>query len=122
MSFSLSISLSACLRFLSVDVCACERLSHVLNLSIDFFIDVDSGFPVASLLTAPITVDSPMSCIVIDVPAPTLLLSTPSFAKDLHSGPSAAPFSVTTIPQVLHANSPEFSSKTSVALLHDGQR
>ena len=63
-----------------------------------------------------------MSCIVMDVPVPTLLLSTPSFANDLHSGPSAAPFSVITNPQVLHANSPEFWSKTSDALLQDGQR
>ena len=61
-----------------------------------------------------------MSCIVIDVPAPVLLLSTPSFAKDLHSGPDASLPSDNTIPHVLQKISPELSSVISVVLLHEG--
>ena len=76
----------------------------------------------ASLFTAPITVDNPMSCIVIDVPVPVLLLSTPSFAKDRHSGPDASLPSDKTIPHVLQTISPEFSSLISVVLLQEGHR
>ena len=57
---------------------------------------------------------------VIDVPAPVLLLSTPSFANDLHSGPSDSLFSEMTTPQVLQTNSPELSSKTRDDLLQAG--
>ena len=71
-------------------------------------------------MTAPITVDNPISCIVIDVPVPVLLLSTPSFANDLHSGPDASLPSDNTIPQVLQTISPELSSVISVVLLQDG--
>ena len=99
---------------------AWERVSHVRKRSIDFFIEDESGFPVASLFAEPITVDNPMSCIVIDVPLPTRLLSAPSFANDLHSGPSDSLFSEMTTPQVLQTNSPEFSSKTRDDLLQAG--
>ena len=99
-----------------------ERVFHVLNRSIDFFIVDDNGFPVASLFVEPIIVDNPISCIVIDVPEPTLLLSPLSFAKDLHSGPPDSLFSEITMPHVLQTNSPESSSNTRVDLLHDGQR
>ena len=120
LSFNLSISLSACLKFLSTDEWACDLLSHVLILSNDCFIADESGLPVASLFTAPITVDNPISCIVIEVPVPVLLLSTPSLAKDLHSGPLASLPSDNTIPHVLQKTSPELSSVISVLLLHEG--
>ena len=61
-----------------------------------------------------------MSCIVIDVPLPTRLLSAPSFANDHHSGPSESLLSEMTTPQVLQTNSPEFSSKTRDDLLQAG--
>jgi hypothetical protein len=57
---------------------------------------------------------------VIDVPVPVLLLSTPSFANDLHSGPLASLPSDNTIPHVLQTISPELSSVINVALLQDG--
>ena len=56
----------------------------------------------------------------MDVPVPVLLLSTPSFANDLHSGPLASLPSDKTIPHVLQTISPELSSVMSVVLLQEG--
>ena len=72
------------------------------------------------LFATPIIVDSPISCIVIDVPAPVLLLSTPSLANDLHSAPVAALPSDKTIPHDLQTTSPELSSVINAVLLQDG--
>ncbi len=120
LSFILLSSFSACLRFLSADVCACVLLSQVLSRIIELFIDADSGLPVASLSAAPITVERPMSCIVRDVPAPTLLLSDSSFENDLHSGPDSSSFSAATKPQFLQNISPVASSVCIVFFAHDG--
>src|SRR3970040_1387904 len=120
LSFNLSISFSACLRFLSAEECACVLLSHVLNLSIELFIDDVSGFPVESLFAAPITVDNPMSCIVNDVPAPTLVLFASSFAKERHSAPVSEILSETTKPHLPQNNSPVVSSVTIFLSPHEG--
>jgi hypothetical protein len=69
-----------------------------------------------------IIVDNPISCMVIDVPEPTLLLLPPSFAKVLHSGPPDSLSSEITTPHVLHNFSPVFSSITKDDLLHAGHR
>nr|AIF23926.1 hypothetical protein [uncultured marine thaumarchaeote SAT1000_22_C02] len=69
-----------------------------------------------------IIVESPISCIVIDVAEPTLLLSVPSLANERHSGPPSVIFSVITNPQKLQNNSPVFSSVTIFVLVHEGQR
>ena len=61
-----------------------------------------------------------MSCIVIDVPVPVLLLSTPSFANDLHSGPAASLPSDNTSPHDLQTISPELSSVINAVLLQEG--
>nr|AIF01288.1 hypothetical protein [uncultured marine thaumarchaeote KM3_145_B06] len=84
--------------------------------------DDSSGLPVASLFCAPMIVERPISCIVIEVPAPTRLLSPPSFENERHSGPPSVIFSVSTNPQTLQNNSPVVSSKTILALVHAGHR
>jgi hypothetical protein len=63
------------------------------------FIEEDNGLPVASLLAGLITVDSPLSCIVSDVGAPVLAVSTPPCVEnDRFSGPDSSTFSVITKP------------------------
>jgi len=88
----------------------------------DFFIDESNGLPVASLFCCPIIVERPISCIVIDVPAPTRLLSTPLSENERHSGPPSMIFSGMTNPQKLQNNSPVVLSNTIFVLVHDGQR
>ena len=67
-------------------------------------------------------VERPISCIVIDVPAPTRLLSVPSFENERHSGPPSMSFSGMTNPQKLQNSSPVLLSKIIFVLVHDGQR
>ncbi len=64
----------------------------------------ESGFPVESLLAAPITVERPMSCIANEVPAPTLFLLDDSFENDLHSAPVSSILSLITKPQKAQNN------------------
>ena len=82
----------------------------------------ESGFPVESLFAGSIIVDSPMSCIVSDVPAPTLLLSPSSLENERHSAPVSSSFSDITKPQVPQNSSPLFSSVIIVDLPQLGQR
>src|SRR5690242_10905595 len=100
LSFSLSSSLNACLKFLSTGSWTWLLLSQVLSLSIVLFIDADKGFPEASLSIGPIIVANPMSCMAKEVGIPARLLSScSSFEKALHSGPVSSILSVTTNPQ-----------------------
>ena len=87
MSESLSSSLKACLRFLSIGSCTWLLLSQVLSLSTVAFIEAESDLPEASLFTPPMTVASPMSCMAIEVGIPPLDRSSfSSLEKALHSG------------------------------------
>jgi hypothetical protein len=75
------------------------------------FIEEDSGLPVASLLAGLITVDSPLSCIVSDVGAPVLAVSTPPCVEnDRLSGPDSFTFSEITKPHFAQNCSPVTSS------------
>jgi hypothetical protein len=58
---------------------------------------------------------------VIDVPAPTRLLSVPSFENERHSGPPSMSLSGMTNPQKEQNISPVLLSKTIFVLVHDGQ-
>src|SRR3989304_557113 len=69
------------------------------------FIEEESGLPVASLFTGPIMVESPISCLLKDVPAPALDLSSPSI-KLRCSGPKSSIFSDITKPQLPQKISP----------------
>src|SRR5579864_667729 len=114
LSFSLSSSLNACLKFLSAGSCTWLLLSHVLSLSMVLFIDADSGFPVTSLFAWPIIVASPMSCIASDVGEPVLLLSSDSsFENERHSGPVSSTRSEITKPHPEQNLSPVTLSVTS---------
>ena len=100
-------SLNACLRFLSDDALTLLLLSQVLRRSIVLFIEVDNGFPDASLFRGLIIVASPLSCIVNDVGAPVRVGSAPpSFENDLHSGPASCKGSVITYPHIPQNHSP----------------
>src|SRR6476660_4460834 len=123
LSFSLSSSLNACLKFLSTGSWTWLLLSHVLSLSIVLFIDADSGFPEASLSTGPIIVANPISCIANDVGTPALLRSScSSFENALHSGPVSSILSVTTKPQLPQNISPVELSVTIGPFPQRGQR
>src|SRR5713226_3424195 len=123
LSFSLSSSLNACLKFLSTGSWTWLLLSQVLSLSIVLFIDADRGFPEASLSAGPIIVASPMSCIASDVGVPVLLRSScSSLEKDLHSGPDSSTLSVSTKPQPPQNISPVVLSVTIGPFPQRGQR
>src|SRR5260370_6955221 len=113
LSFSLSSSMNACLKFLSTGSWTWLLLSQVLSLSIVLFIDADRGFPEASLSAGPIIVASPISCIASEVGVPVLLRSScSSLEKDLHSGPDSSTLSVRTKPQPPQNISPVLLSLT----------
>jgi len=61
-----------------------------------------------------------MSCIANDVGTPALLLFSPSFENDLHSGPDSSTFSVITNPHFPQKFSPVLASVTSVPFPHLG--
>ena len=114
-------SLNACLRFLSADSCTWLLRSHVLNLSTVDFMEPDNDLPDASLFMPPITVARPISCIVMEVGLPVLLLlSFSSLEKDLDSGPASTIFSFITKPQLLQKSSPLELSITISLLPHLG--
>src|SRR5579875_137496 len=123
LSFSLSSSLKACLKFLSTGSCTWLLLSQVLSLSIVLFIDAERGFPDASLSAGPMIVASPISCIASDVGVPVLLLSScSSFENDLHSGPDSSTRSVITKPHPPQNISPVVLSVTMGPFPQRGQR
>jgi len=80
----------------------------------------ESGFPVESLFALPIMVERPMSCIVNEVPAPTLARLDSSLENVLHSAPVSSNFSLITNPQYVQNNSPEVSSVTIFLFPHEG--
>jgi hypothetical protein len=84
-----------------------------------FIADVN-GFPVASLFCGLMIVDNPMSCIASDVWTPALLLFSPSFENDLHSGPDSSVLSVITNPHLPQKFSPVLASVTIDPLPHLG--
>src|SRR5437660_6481572 len=123
LSFNLSSSLNACLKFLSTGSWTWLLLSQVRSLSIVLFIDAESGFPDASLSAGPIIVASPMSCIASDVGVPVLLRSScSSLENDLHSGPDSSTRSVRTNPQPPQNISPVVLSVTIGPFPQRGQR
>ena len=66
------------------------------------------------------TVANPMSCMASDVGTPALLLFSPSFENDLHSGPDSDILSVITNPHLLQKFSAVFASVTIDPFPHLG--
>lgn len=107
LSFSVDISVSACLRFLSAFSFDLLLLSHVLSRVMVLFIDADNGVPDASLFEGLMIVDNPLSYIVSDVGAPVLVVFTlPGVENDFRSGPDSCDNSEITNPHFLQNLSP----------------
>src|SRR6056297_2587356 len=106
-----SISPSACLRLRSLLSRVRNRSFHLRSRCIFWRWRAPSERPYASLSRQSMLVESPLSCIVLVVGAPTRLFS--SFSRESnarHSGPRSTESASTTSPQSLQTVSPCSSS------------
>src|SRR4029078_1169264 len=112
LSFNLSSSIKAVLKFRSELSLNRVRASHVRSLFILACIFVSIIRPDESLFVLPIIVDKFISCTASEKGSPVLDLLFSSSANDLHSLPLSSTISAAIVPQLLHTISPDSRSVT----------